>query len=306
MSYLFGPVASRRMGLSLGLDIIPRFTCTYSCVYCEVGHMKHQTLRRRVYAPVADVLAEIRQALVQFPDLDYITFSGSGEPTLHASIGQMIYEIKQMTTVPVAVITNGSLLFQPQVRQDLLEADLIMPSLDAVTQEVFERVNQATMKVSRVIQGLREFRQEYQGQLWLEILFVQGINDTDAEIENLAEVLPTLGADRVQLNTVIRPPAESLAEPVTRQRLEEIQRRFGPSAEIIALFGGSRISERVEEPEEELLTLLDRRGCTFDEITHGLGIAPEPLRDMLQHLTGQGVLEQIQHAGATYYRRTQE
>ncbi len=305
MDYVFGPVASRRMGLSLGLDIIPKFTCSYNCVYCEVGYMVNQTLKRADYVPVADVLTEVQASIERFPHLDYITFSGSGEPTLHSSIGQIISGIKRMTDIPIAIITNGSLLYQPRVRRDLMRVDLMMPSLDAVTQEVFERINGSRMKVSRVIEGIRQFRAEFPGEIWLEILFVRGINDTESEVRNLANVVRTLSMDRIQLNTVVRPPAAPHTKPLTYEELDRIRQIIGHPAEIIAHF--DKDVEKTEEPSDpqvELLELLDRRGCTFDEISDGLRVAPDVLEPLLQRFLHQEIIEQTQHHGMIYYRRT--
>src|SRR5512135_2583332 len=170
-SYIFGPVPSRRLGLSLGVDVIPKKVCTLDCVYCEVGATDKRALRRREYFPAEAIIAEVEGALASHANVDYISFSGSGEPTLNSKLGEIIRAVKAMTSIPVAVITNGTLFSLEDVRYDLIVADVVLPSLDAATQEVFEKIDRPhpQLRIETIIEGLREFRREYKGQLWLEI-----------------------------------------------------------------------------------------------------------------------------------------
>ncbi|MCK4275198.1 MAG: radical SAM protein, partial [Phycisphaerae bacterium] len=228
MSYIFGPVPSRRLGRSLGVDLVPFKTCTYDCVYCQLGRTTCKTVQRKEYVPLEDVLQELRSKLSSQPD--YITLSGSGEPTLYSKTGELIDRIKAMTNIPVAVLTNGSLLWQAEVRSQLMNADLVVPSLDAGDEAMFQAVNRPHEDITfeRMLDGLIEFRREFQGQYWLEVMFLAGHNAIHSEAQNLAECVSLIKPDRVQLNTATRPPAEDYAVTVSQQRLSELAAMFDP------------------------------------------------------------------------------
>jgi wyosine [tRNA(Phe)-imidazoG37] synthetase (radical SAM superfamily) len=125
---IYGPVPSRRLGISLGVDIVPFKTCSYDCIYCQLGRATNHTIKRGSFVPIDSVLKQIKDVVDQNSDIDYITFSGSGEPTLNSDTGEIICKIKDFTSIPIAVLTNGSLLWQQQVRKDLSSADLVVPS----------------------------------------------------------------------------------------------------------------------------------------------------------------------------------
>ena len=182
--HLYGPVPSRRLGRSLGIDLVPHKICTYDCIYCQIGKTTKWTLVRREYVPVKEVLKEVKAFLSEEVPFDHFSLAGSGEPTLHSKIRSIIKGIKEMSSVPVAVITNGSLLYMKTVREDLLQADIVLPSLDAVSPETFEKINRPHEKlnVEKVIEGMVEFRKVYKGQIWLEILFCKGVNDIQSEL----------------------------------------------------------------------------------------------------------------------------
>jgi wyosine [tRNA(Phe)-imidazoG37] synthetase (radical SAM superfamily) len=210
MRYVYGPVPSRRLGLSLGVDLVPRKTCSYDCIYCQLGRTTNKTIQRDVYVPAQPIVREIEEFLGHMKTpVDYITFSGSGEPTLHSQIGSVIGEIKKMTSVPVAVITNGSLLFMDEVQGDLSQADLVIPSLDAVSKTVYETINrpEVSLEIDRVIQGIADFKQGFRGQVWIEILYCRGINDDLSEVAKMKGIMEKINPHRIQLNTVYRPPA---------------------------------------------------------------------------------------------------
>ncbi|MCK4625431.1 MAG: radical SAM protein, partial [Phycisphaerae bacterium] len=172
MSYIFGPVPSRRLGRSLGVDLVPFKTCSYDCIYCQLGRTTNKTIQRKEWVPLDDVVAELKTNLSSQPD--YITLSGSGEPTLYSRTGELIDRIKAVTDVPVAVLTNGSLLWNQEVCAQLMNADLIVPSLDAGDEMMFRAVNRPHEDISfeKMLKGLIEFRREYQGQYWLEVMFL--------------------------------------------------------------------------------------------------------------------------------------
>ncbi len=301
--YLFGPVPSRRLGLSLGVDVIPKKLCTLDCVYCEVGQTDMRALRRKEYITPGPIIAELQTALRELKDLDFITFSGSGEPTLNSMLGELIHAVKLMTRVPVAVITNGTLLYRDDVRRDLLEADVVLPSLDAATQPVFEQINRphAQLNINTIINGLKQFRAEYLGKIWLEILFVDGINDTEDELAALRQAINEIKPDKVQLNTVIRPPVESFAHPINEERLREIQTYFGDTCEIVGTFQEKNLQNGTRVDVARVISLLERRAMTAEEIAHALGITAAATVEVLRILQDEGLVVPSVHSQRTYF-----
>jgi wyosine [tRNA(Phe)-imidazoG37] synthetase (radical SAM superfamily) len=302
--YVFGPVPSRRLGLSLGVDVIPRKLCNLDCIYCEVGRTDKRAMRRMEYLPAAEIVAELRSALEGNPAVDSITFSGSGEPTLNSKIGEIIHAVKQMTNVPVAVITNGTLLYLEDVRHDLLEADIVLPSLDSVTAEMFQKVNRPHPKlmIGSILRGLKLFREEYKGKIWLEILLVKGYNDSDEEILLMKEILQEIKPDKIQLNTVVRPPSESWAQPVSEERMWEIQKMFGAGCEVIGSFSGSADQLNATVGVGDLMTLLRRRAMTLEELQEAYGKTREELVALIDVLELNGLIVPYRFQHKTYYR----
>ena len=244
--YLFGPVSSRRLGASLGIDLLPFKTCTLDCVYCECAGTTDLTLCRKEYVPVHDVLAELDEVLQKGPALDYVTFAGSGEPLLHSKIGEIINWIKDhFPFYAVAVLTNGTLLQHKEVRAQLSRADLVVPSLDAVTETMFQKINRphSNLKCWEVISGLVQFRREYRGEICLEIFIVPGMNDTPAELEQIRHVISSINPDRVQLNTLDRAGAEDWVQPATEEELKKCAIMLG-FGEIIPGYRPRRIRTR--------------------------------------------------------------
>jgi len=274
LSTVFGPVPSRRLGLSLGVDPIPFKTCNMDCVYCELGRTRRLTAERKVYIPVEQILADVREALQAWPRLDHVTVTGSGEPTLHTGLGDIIRGIRQMTGIPVAVITHSSLLHLAEVRAGLCEANVLVPSLDAVTPKVFRNVNHPHKSIdpARTVGGLIALRNEFEGDYWLEIVLVRGINDTSEEITALKQAIQRIRPDRVQLNTVVRPPAYPFAEPLSEKELEAIRDTLGPPAEVIAEFPQVPPTEGPEDPEAAITAYLDRRPATLTDLITALGV----------------------------------
>lgn len=305
--YIFGPVPSRRLGYSLGVDVIPSKLCTLDCVYCEVGRTDKRGLARKEYVRAEGILAEVREAVAVYPNLDHITISGSGEPTLNSAIGTIIREIKSFSTVPVAVLTNGTLLTEAEVRIDLLDADVVSPSLDAVSQEVFERVDRPhpRLRVAEIIEGLKTFRREYQGQLWLEILFVRGMNDQDEEVRRLKQVVEEIRPDRIHLNTVVRPPAESFAEALPEERMREIQRILGDRCEVIGVFRGKHETIDRRADADAILSLLRRRGMTVEGICAALEMREEDVRRALEDLERFRLARSFDFDGQLFFQAVQ-
>ena len=301
--YIFGPVPSRRLGYSLGIDIIPLKTCNLNCVYCELGRTSAETMTRRAYVDSEAVLAELAQVIADSQRIDYLTFSGSGEPTLNSELGELIRRIKATTNIPVAVITNGTLLYLPEVRAALRQADLVMPSLDAASQDVFRRINRphGHLQIDKIIEGLIDFRGDYSGPIWLEILFVCGINDSTAEVAQLVQAVQQIAPDRVQLNTVARPPAEADIQPLSRQMMQRLCTQFGEQAEIIASFHSTARSSEHNNLGEAILALTARRPVTVADMAMSLGASEKNIRQALPVLLRAGHLTVRKHGRHTYY-----
>jgi len=303
ISRVYGPVPSRRLGYSLGVDIIPYKTCSFDCIYCQLGRTRTQTTRRRNFFPADDILNQIRKALESGRRVDTITFSGSGEPTLNTAIGRLIQRIKKMTRIPVAVLTNSSLLSRPSVRRALLEADLVVPSLDAATETAFKKINRPapSLRLEKIIQGLEEFRREFKGLIWLEVVLVKNVNDSPADIKALEKAIARINPDRVQLNTVVRPPAEEWAHPLTPDELECIKNRLGERAEVIADFREMPQPRSADEFEEAILSLVARRPATVRDIAATLGRNEAEVLRQLKELSGRGKIKSVRHKGRDFY-----
>ncbi len=303
--HVYGPVLSRRLGRSLGVDIIPFKTCSYDCVYCLLGRTTCHTLEIREYAPSADVLEEIRQRL-QEETPDAISFAGSGEPTLNSSLGEIIDGIKAMTDIPVVVFTNSSLLWDAKVRQNLARADIISPSLDAVLPASAEAVNRLVpgLDVRMIYEGLKTFCHDFHGRIWLEVLLVAGINDTDDDIEALSSAIKGLdNIECVQLNTVVRPPAERSARALGMSRLQAIAKRLPGKVEIIASSFGTASSRPAHHTAsaEEVLDLIERHPSTAEGIAEGLDSDLEKTRGIVKELVRKGSLLESENDGKIFY-----
>lgn len=288
MSFLFGPVSSRRLGLSLGIDLLPPKICTFDCIYCEIGRTTQCTVERKEYVPAGDVLLEAEAYLASesADQLDFVTITASGEPTLHSKIGDIISKLKDVSPKPLAVLTNGSLLYLPAVRKALLKADLILPSLDAVRPATFQKINRPArpIMIEKVISGLKHMRQEYNGQIWLEMLFVRDINDDPEELDEMRKVLLDIQPDRIQLNTVDRPPAEEYAAPLNCTELERIKEYFGEKAEVVVRFERQIGKGSHSMVENEILSMLARRPCTVEDISGLLNISKKEVTDFMSSL----------------------
>ena len=296
---VYGPVPSRRLGRSLGVDLVPLKTCTYDCVYCQLGRTTCKTVRRRRWVDPAEVASQVRTRLAAEPDV--VALAGSGEPTLHAGIGEVIAGIKRLTDVPVAVITNGSLLGRAAVRRGLAAADIVLPSLDAPDDRRFQLINRPhpSLHFAEMVGGMAEFRRSYAGQVWLEVMLIAGITDVPSDVERLAELVARIAPDRIQLNSAVRPPAETFVRPVAGSSLQELAGLFTPSAEVIAEVpstGGDRTSTGVE-----ILALLSRRPCTVADIATGLGIHHGEALKAATALVSEGAAAVHTHRGRSFY-----
>jgi len=304
-NYVFGPVPSRRLGRSLGVDTVPFKTCTYDCIYCQLGRTTCKTVQRRDWVPLDKVLAELEQELYLRPD--YITLSGSGEPALYSCLGELIDRIKAMTNIPVAVLTNGSLLWREDVRDELTRTDLVIPSLDAGRQATFRAVNRPHGQITfqTMLDGLIEFRRQFKGHYWLEVFLLAEYNDTEDEIADLVRAVDRIQPNRVQLNTVCRPPAEKVAVAVPDERLEELAGRFRPRAKVLRCSRSTHPPAEFAPRRAEILGLLKRRPCSIEEIASGLSLHPNEVVKRLEQLAAEGLVTPPRSPADRFYEAVQ-
>ncbi len=299
---VFGPVPSRRLGRSLGVDLVPFKTCTYDCVYCQLGRTTCKTRERKEWVSLDDTIAEIREKLPLQPD--YITLSGSGEPTLYSRMGDLIERIRSMTEIPVAVLTNGSLLWDKEVRSQLLEAQLVVPSLDAGDEAMFELINRTVSDITfeGMTGGLAEFRRDYRGELWLEVFILGGYTSLRDEAVKIAEFARKIAPDRVQLNTVTRPPAEDFAVRVSKDRMRAIASLFDPVAEVIADYRHASARDEFTASRDSVLQTIRRRPCSVADISSGLCIHMHEAIKHIEELLARGLIEKTTSGETVYYR----
>ena len=300
-SHVYGPVPSRRLGRSLGVDLVPLKTCTYDCIYCQLPRTTCHTIERKEWVGLQEVLAELKEKLSSKPD--YISLAGSGDPSLYSRIGELIAGIKEISDIPIAVLTNGSLLSFADFRNAILGADLVIPSLDAGDEQTFRQVNRPVEEISfdEMVKGLVDFRREYKGQYWLEVMLIAKITDTAEQVSKIAEIVQRINPDRIQLNTVTRPPNEQYALPVPRAELERLAKMLGPKAEVIADYQGAEHVDEFEAKGKDILQMLSRRPCTIEDISQSLGMNASQAVKYIQQLSERGLLETQTRQGGLYY-----
>ena len=300
--HVFGPVPSRRFGRSLGVDLTPLKTCCFDCVFCQLGSTRNPTLERREYAPVETVKDEIHRWRDAGGTADYATLSGSGEPTLHSGFGDVLRFLKTALPCPAVLLTNGSLLYLPEVRAAAAEADVAKLSLSAWDNESFRRVNRPHpgLDFDRSLAGMREFRQMFAGRIWLEVFLVAGLNDAPDQVARIAALAATIAPDKIHLNTAVRPPAESNVQPVDQDRMMALAGLFQPGAEVIADFT-ARPGSGVAVNETAILDMLRRRPCTARQIADVFGMHLNEVAKYTGHLLSQGRIQALPRAGQIYY-----
>ena len=303
--HLFGPVPSRRLGLSLGVDLVPHKTCTLDCVYCECGETTNLTTARKEYVPVEDIIAELEHYLASEPDLDYITFSGSGEPTLHSGLGSVVDYLKDnYPDYKVCLLTNGTLFTEPAVRKEVLRADLIIPSLDAACSDAFNQINRPhdELNCNEIIGGLVSLRHEYKGLIIIEVLIVLGINDTSEELKSLKETLEKIKPDHIQIGTLDRPGTEEWVETAPKEKLQEIADYLG-NAELIGAFKQEhKVSSIKGLQSNRILNTLRRRPCTVSDLQQALNLRPAEIQKYLNLLLSRGAIEIEKRERGTFFK----
>ncbi len=305
-NHLFGPVPSRRLGVSLGIDLIPHKTCTLDCVYCECGKTTNLTNKRKEYVATEEVLEELEVYLAKKPELDYITFSGSGEPTLHSKIGQIVNFIKEnYPSYKLALLTNSTLFTDNTLIKEVQNIDLIIPSLDSASQEIFQKINRPhkNIYINKIIEGLVKLRQSHRGQIWLEIFIIPGLNDNNKELNLLKEAVSKINPDKIQLNTLDRPGTENWVKAARRNKLKEISEILPGNVEIIKTFKSRKeIESYKEEIKDKIIDILKRRPCTEKDLAQILGLHVNEVTKYLQVLLENSEIKAKSEKRGTFYR----
>ena len=300
--YLFGPVPSRRLGRSLGVDLTPFKTCSFDCIFCQLGRTTNKTIKRQEYIPVKDVVAELDAWLKTGDRADFITLSGSGEPTLNSEFGRVIEFVRRVTTIPVALLTNGSLLSDPDVRAQAAQANVVKVSLSAWDPFSFDHINRphADLKFKQLIEGLWLLRNQFKGEMWMEVFLVWGTNTTTKDVSRIAEIVKAIRPDKIQLNTAVRPPCEEFAYAVPEDQMTALAKLFDPPADVIAEYS-SDASAKVRANEEDILEMLERRPCTIDQICRVFGLHRNEASKYLGKLVRTGNAQEHRKAGEIYF-----
>ncbi|MBW2094128.1 MAG: radical SAM protein [Deltaproteobacteria bacterium] len=300
--YLFGPVPSRRFGRSLGVDLSPPKTCSLDCVFCQLGRTTKKSADRKEYVPTADVIFELKDWLKTDGQADYITLSGSGEPTLHSRFGEVLAFIRENSSIPALLLTNGTMLYLPEVREAASHASIVKASLCAWDDASYTKVNRPhpELRFDLLVEGEKAFRAEYTGTLFLEVFLIRGMNARPEEVKKIAALAHDINPDRVQLNTAVRPPAEDYALPLTKDELENLSALFDPKAEIIAEFR-ARHGSRFEANQDAILAMLKRRPCTAEQIAEVFGMHINEVSKYLGKLTGNQQVLLERRNGLIYY-----
>ena len=310
MDYIFGPVPSKRLGQSLGIDPIPSKVCNWNCIYCQLGRTKLMSLgkERKEYFPRQDILAEFKQAISEHKreEIDWVTFVGSGEPTLHSGIGWLIKEVKKHGQYPTAIITNGSLLYLQEVREDLYEADAVLPSLDAGSERLYRRINRALpeLTLDTLIEGLTLFRESYTGKFWLETMLIKGMNDSEEALQDLAVAVERIKPDQLHLNVPTRPPAEDWIEPADEEGIARAERILGNVAVLVAPRRGVfSIKEKSGNLGEEILGVISRHPMSEEQIIESLKhVSQAKIVGVLHSLEEAGKAQMIVRFNKKFWR----
>lgn len=298
--YVFGPVASRRLGVSLGIDLVPSKTCSLNCVYCEAGETDALLLERKEYVPIDEVLVQLEKVLESNIKIDYLTFSGAGEPTLNSGIGRVVDFIKsRYPQYPVCLLTNGTLLGDPQLQKEIEQVDLVIPSLDASSQEEFDKINRPVpgLDFDSFCRGLFEYGRIRTSKVWLELFIVPDVNDSDESIARFAGIVKAFNPDKVQLNTLDRPGCVDWIKPSSRENTLRFVRALEPFVPVEAVgpfrykSAALRSDVSLEEFDQQIIDLVGRRPCTVDDLRVALGADERTVKAHLDLLLRSGRIQ---------------
>ena len=303
-NYVYGPVPSRRLGLSLGVDLVPYKVCSYDCIYCQLGRTKEKKIERRPYIPANKILEQLHKKLKEGVRADYITLAGSGEPTLNSEIESLISNIKKYSNIPVALLTNSSLLYDSRLRESIMEVDVVLPSLDAHDQEGFETINRPHPEINfkTMVHGLTTFRNEYPGEIWLEVFILDGINSTETDAMQYKHWIEKINPQKIHINTAVRPAAEAYARQVSPEKISRFCKILGEKAEGITPFKDMNKHDTSVDVEENLLNLLARRPCTLNDISSGLGVHKNEILKYIEPLLKNHTIDIVKKGSAIYYK----
>lgn len=311
--HLFGPVISRRLGISLGVDVVPYKYCSMNCIYCEVGATTHLINEPEELVNLPEVIKELDDFISKNPKLDYITFSGAGEPLVYSKIGELINYIKnKYPQYKLALITNSSHLSRSDIQDELLKLDMIMPSLDAVDQEIFEKINRPhkDIKIKDIITNLIEFNKHFPGEMWLEIFFVPGLNDFPEELTRMRDIIRLINPERVQLNALDRPGTEAWVVQEDQEKLESIKSFFEadlPDSVLVEII--KKVNKKLydENPtslevEEKIISTIRRRPCTSQDMSQMLNVHINAINKVLHKLIEEKRIEGIHQERGIFYK----
>jgi len=304
--YIFGPVPSRRLGISLGIDLVPSKTCQLNCIYCECGRTTNLTLERKEYVSISSVIVELKDYLDNNPLPEYVTFSGAGEPTLNSGIGRIIRTVKEdYPEIKIAVLTNGTSLYDKEVRIELLPADVVLPSLDAASESIFRKINRPhhNLEINRIIEGLLDFRKEFKNQIWLEIFIVPELNDSEEELALIKGAVQRIKPDKIQLNTLDRPGTVQDLRAATREELLRVMRILDlDNTEIVARAPRQKIASYRKDIESAILETIARRPMTVEDISQILGLHANEINKYLDDLEHLDKIEHVIQQQSVFYK----
>jgi wyosine [tRNA(Phe)-imidazoG37] synthetase (radical SAM superfamily) len=306
MAFVFGPLPSRRLGQSLGVDPVPPKTCNWNCVYCQVGRTSPLQTERREFFPREEILAEVRAVVSAHAPggIDWITFVGSGETTLYDGLGWLIRQVKQIAPIPVAVITNGSLLYRADVREELLPADAVLPTLDAGSARLYRKINRPSPSLSfeLLVEGLQVFSRDYRGRLWIEVMLIKGLNDTEEALRDLAGVLGTLSPECVHLSVPSRPPCESWVELPDDAGVERAVSILGAIARVVQPAAGHYDLSAYSDITDAIVRIVSRHPMRDEELQRTLERwSRREVEDALQALVRSSRVQLVERHGERFW-----
>ncbi len=302
--HIFGPVPSRRLGLSLGIDPLNCKSCNLNCVYCELGRTVHYVCERKIFVETDSLLKELKGYFASGGRADFLTFSGSGEPTLALNLGSLIDAVKKEFGLPVALITNTTLFSDPAVRADAMKADVLLPSIDAACEEAFLKADRPhpSLKLTDILKGFGEFCAVFKGRLWVEVMLVKGLNDTKENLKKISDYLGQIkNIEKIQVNTVVRARAEDYAEPLTPEELQSAAAILGPKAEVIGKYTGEGFI-KTDTVMEAVITAVTLRPMKISDMLMVINAGEGEILQAAERAVTEGRVERLEMKKEVFYR----